>query len=242
MVQRAIALLVLALIVLNVHSPAISAPSVLRRGATGPEVRQLQHILNQWLLVNPHVSIQPLVVDGIFGPLTERAVRRYQQENQLRVDGIVGPLTWSHLLRPTPLRTARPPTATRTPAHPSTILSPTSAPSTTPGACSGIPVPINISASDPNPLCLRRDGALQLYLRGFTKSQQYRYYIATPRGSMHGRPRIGHIGSGPLGNGLVVLASGVEFGITLEAGDHVLVVEGLPDARPRATAPFRILP
>lgn len=244
MAQRAIALLVLALIAFNMHNPALSAPSVLRRGATGAEVRQLQRLLNQWLSANPRVRIEPLAVDGIFGPLTERTVRVYQQVMGLPVDGIVGPRTWSYLLRqpvprsPTPVRTVRPPTSTRTSIAPSSTPSPIASP----GECSGIALPTNIAATDPNPLCLRRDDAIQLYLKGFAPGQQYRYYIATPRNAMRGRPRIGHIGSGPLGNGLVVLASGTEFGITLEPDDYILVVEGLPDARPRATAPFRILP
>lgn len=36
-------------------------------------------------------------VDGIFGPNTERAVKRIQAENRLSPDGIVGPLTWEVL-------------------------------------------------------------------------------------------------------------------------------------------------
>lgn len=36
-------------------------------------------------------------VDGIYGPITEGAVRQYQSDNGLTVDGIVGPITWSRL-------------------------------------------------------------------------------------------------------------------------------------------------
>jgi peptidoglycan hydrolase-like protein with peptidoglycan-binding domain len=37
------------------------------------------------------------VADGSFGKLTDKAVRRFQEENGLTVDGIVGPQTWARL-------------------------------------------------------------------------------------------------------------------------------------------------
>jgi peptidoglycan hydrolase-like protein with peptidoglycan-binding domain len=41
---------------------------------------------------------QGLQIDGIFGPLTDAAVRSFQQALGLVVDGIVGPLTWQALI------------------------------------------------------------------------------------------------------------------------------------------------
>ena len=58
---------------------------ILRKGSRGSRVRELQKVLG----LNP---------DGIFGPATEAAVRKFQQENKLKVDGLVGPKTWEILL------------------------------------------------------------------------------------------------------------------------------------------------
>lgn len=60
---------------------------VLRSGMEGTDVAVLQHILAKKGFYDHRE------VDGIFGPLTERAVRNFQEENQLHVDGLVGPET-----------------------------------------------------------------------------------------------------------------------------------------------------
>jgi len=36
-------------------------------------------------------------IDGDIGPMTERAIREFQAENDLIVDGVVGPKTWAAL-------------------------------------------------------------------------------------------------------------------------------------------------
>ena len=57
---------------------------VLKLGSRGNDVKLLQEKLN-------------LKVDGIFGPLTEEAVKDFQRSNGLEVDGIVGADTLSKL-------------------------------------------------------------------------------------------------------------------------------------------------
>lgn len=55
------------------------------KGCRGEDVRTLQRILH-------------LFVDGIFGALTEEAVKEFQSKNGLRVDGVVGEQTWNKLM------------------------------------------------------------------------------------------------------------------------------------------------
>lgn len=67
--------------------------ALLKRGSRGAAVRTLQTSLNA-------AGAAPrLVVDGDFGPATDRAVRAIQQRLGLVVDGIVGPQTRTALNR-----------------------------------------------------------------------------------------------------------------------------------------------
>lgn len=63
--------------------------SLLRKGSSGSEVRDLQRLLNNYGY--------GLDVDGIFGDKTYNAVTQYQKKNGLGVDGIVGDQTWGSL-------------------------------------------------------------------------------------------------------------------------------------------------
>lgn len=58
--------------------------TTLKLGSKGADVKVLQSKLN-------------LIQDGIFGPLTEEAVKAFQKSVGLTVDGIVGSNTWSKL-------------------------------------------------------------------------------------------------------------------------------------------------
>lgn len=62
----------------------------LRRGSAGWDVAHLQRRLNE-------LFAEGLTEDGVFGPLTEAAVRRFQGRTSIQVDGVVGPQTWEVL-------------------------------------------------------------------------------------------------------------------------------------------------
>ena len=57
---------------------------ILKKGSSGDDVRFVQRALH-------------LYEDGIFGPLTEEAVKEYQKTHGLVADGIVGDKTWAKL-------------------------------------------------------------------------------------------------------------------------------------------------
>ncbi|MCX8074118.1 MAG: N-acetylmuramoyl-L-alanine amidase [Clostridia bacterium] len=62
---------------------------ILKKGSTGQQVKDLQTQLNK-LGYN-------IVVDGIFGLITENAVKDFQRKKGLVVDGIVGEITTKYL-------------------------------------------------------------------------------------------------------------------------------------------------
>lgn len=69
--------------------------ALLREGSRGPDVRKLQEALNLAVRGVAISGVQgaPLVVDGIFGPLTRDRVVKFQTAVGLVADGIVGPKT-----------------------------------------------------------------------------------------------------------------------------------------------------
>src|SRR4051795_4726302 len=66
------------------------AEPVLRKGSTDPAVRDLQEALKT-------LGHNPGLIDGDFGPMTEAAVKAFQQAKGITVDGIVGKVTWINI-------------------------------------------------------------------------------------------------------------------------------------------------
>ena len=64
--------------------------AVLKQGATGGEVKELQRRLKQWGYYSGSV-------DGVYGPQTVEAVKYFQRKNGLTVDGIAGRSTFAAL-------------------------------------------------------------------------------------------------------------------------------------------------
>jgi peptidoglycan hydrolase-like protein with peptidoglycan-binding domain len=64
----------------------------LRQGSTDAETNGWVTYLQQLL-----GDLYTGAIDGIFGPITDAAVREYQQKHELVVDGWVGPITWASL-------------------------------------------------------------------------------------------------------------------------------------------------
>lgn len=67
-------------------TPQIDRPT-LRFGSSGPYVKLVQVLVGA-------------KADGVFGPITAKAVQEYQLYHNLASDGIVGPLTWGSLIGP----------------------------------------------------------------------------------------------------------------------------------------------
>ena len=65
-------------------------------GATGKVVEQLQTFINS--ISRNYSSVPSVVIDGIFGPSTQNAVRAIQQLTGQNPSGAVGPLTWNAIV------------------------------------------------------------------------------------------------------------------------------------------------
>lgn len=79
----------LAVAVVMIPLTGQTAGESVQRGDSGPAVAEVQTILASFSY--------SVVVDGEYGPKTERAVRSWQRSNGLKVDGITGPITLASL-------------------------------------------------------------------------------------------------------------------------------------------------
>jgi lysophospholipase L1-like esterase len=70
-----------------------SCPTLVKSGATGECVKQIQRSLNAWNNYTKSLSFAALTVDGDFGAKTVAAVKAFQDYKNLTVDGIVGSAT-----------------------------------------------------------------------------------------------------------------------------------------------------
>ena len=68
----------------------IAPAAVLKQGAKGGEVKEVQRRLKQW-------GYYTGAVDGVFGPSTRAAVIAFQKKNGLTADGVVGKATYKAL-------------------------------------------------------------------------------------------------------------------------------------------------
>jgi len=71
-------------------TPQLPPWPLLRSGDEGPRVKAAQYLLRQ--------RGYSLEADGEFGPITDAAVRSFQQANGLSVDGVIGPNTFQRLI------------------------------------------------------------------------------------------------------------------------------------------------
>lgn len=72
------------------HEPVTEKFPLLKKGSRNEYVRHWQMFLN----LNGYACGS---ADGIFGPKTEAAVKKWQKDHGLKADGIIGPKTWGSL-------------------------------------------------------------------------------------------------------------------------------------------------
>lgn len=114
----------------------------LRKGSKGPDVADLQTLLNR------RGYTPRLVADGDFGNKTDTAVRWFQGRNRLTVDGVVGPATWRALEGATSSYGTSPTTSAGTSGG--TSQSGSQPPTSQSGSSGGSTTPAAGAITDPN--------------------------------------------------------------------------------------------
>lgn len=80
----------------NISSVTTSYPGTpIRQGDSGRYVQIIQAQLNR--IADDYPAIPKVTVDGVFGPATTRAVKKFQEIFKLTADGVVGKSTWYKL-------------------------------------------------------------------------------------------------------------------------------------------------
>jgi len=76
---------------LRAYKPRLAGDPVLRKGSVNRSaIRKCQRLLRER-------GYHSVIVDGRYGVVTRRAVRRFQRRRGLPVDGVVGAATWREL-------------------------------------------------------------------------------------------------------------------------------------------------
>ena len=69
--------------------------TILKVGSSGEDVRTAQYLLR--VIAQYYEAIEPVEIDGVFGPATQQQVINFQKFTGLGPDGIIGPKTWDKL-------------------------------------------------------------------------------------------------------------------------------------------------
>ncbi|MFF9094138.1 peptidoglycan-binding protein [Streptomyces sp. NPDC014802] len=67
-------------------------------GSSGTCVKEIQFDIASTIGIDPADWNNGAFVDGQWGPVTEKYVRRFQSQSGLDADGVVGPRTWESLV------------------------------------------------------------------------------------------------------------------------------------------------
>ena len=75
------------------HEPKVHHHKrILKHGSKGEDVKRLQKVL-----LARGFCPRNFVPDGVFGPTTQKAVKQFQRQANLRADGVVGRETWDRI-------------------------------------------------------------------------------------------------------------------------------------------------